>query len=232
MRAPRLGLLLCALVLAAAGSLGIGYAEPGKPPAHRLRVHIDPGAHRLRAVDRLRWRGGGPLAFSLHPDLRVRKVTVDGSPYDGHRSRDQPTHWRGDRALGGGSHTAVIRYAGTLKGSASRNRNAVPPALGPRISPQGIYLDGGPWYPENGSLRNGYRVTATTPRGIRVVVPGRREGGKASGDSRTVRFRMDHPAQSIVLLGGPYRVRREGGPGNVEVATYLHPGLGKLAGPY
>ncbi|SCY14732.1 M1 family metallopeptidase [Thiohalorhabdus denitrificans] len=199
---------------------------------HRIQLEVQPDTHRVRGVDRFRWSGSGPLAFRLHPDLEVESVTVNGSPHEGSRTSGESARWQSSRALEPGRHAVEVRYSGTLPGEARPGGGGQGPGFGPRVTPEGVYLGGGFWYPRTGQDLHTYRLTVTAPRELRLTAPGHRTDETTEGDTRTVRFRMGQPAEGAVLVGGPHRFRRDTTEDGIAVATSLPPDLEELADPF
>ncbi|MFA9462009.1 M1 family metallopeptidase [Thiohalorhabdus methylotrophus] len=230
MRGSLLPLLLVPLLIVT--GMESGAAESDVLPDHHIRVTLDPGASRLQGVDRIRWQGEGPFSFRLHPDLAVRSVQVDGREYPGGRKPGSPRLWTGDRSLKAGDHTADVRFAGTLTGRDTATSRSVLRGFGPRLGGKGVFLGGGSWYPRLGNRLHTYELAVNAPRAIRVAAPGNRETGHVTESRRVTRFRVEHPAEAAVVLGGPYTVQRRSASREIPVATFFHQGLEGLADAY
>ncbi|MFP4561037.1 MAG: M1 family metallopeptidase, partial [Thiohalorhabdus sp.] len=188
--------------------------------------------HTILGVDRFRWSGSGPLAFRLHPKLKVESVKVNGSPHQGSRMKGDSGRWQSNRPLEPGRHEVEVRYSGAPPEEAHPEDGDQDPSFGPRVTREGIYLAGGFWYPRTGNHLHTYRLTVTVPREHRLTAPGRRTEEETEGDTRTVRFRMAQPTERAVLVGGPHRIRFDTTEEGIPVATSFPSGLEDLTAPF
>lgn len=196
-----------------------------------LDLRLDPGKGTLAAEATLTLQADS-LDFRLLPSLRVSGLSIDGRqlplpPRDG-----EPVHVA---FTGGGTHTLLLSYQGTLGPLLDLDQNGVLAQLPPMLDPRGSFLPAGSgWYPDPG-LPFSYRVRLQLPPGQKGLVAGTlvqesdRNGYQAD-------YVFDHPAEGIDLMAGPYVVQerlipRSGHP-PLRLRTWFYPDMADLAPPY
>lgn len=218
------------LAAAAVALVAVAQPAPAEIPAapvhHDLRVTLDPETREFRAVDRIRLTGLRPERLGLAPGFVVDNLVVDGRATPAVRVAGG---WRlalDDRP----AHEIEVRYHGALAPlAAGPGRGGAGRAF---ADPRGSFLPGhAAWYPRFGEAAITYSLDVETPEGQRAVAPGRLAREETGGGRERARFVADWPAEDIVLVVGPYRVR-ERFHGAVRLRTYFHPSIDGLAEGY
>jgi hypothetical protein len=223
------------------GWMLVAPAEPSAAPAglhHDLVVRLDPVSREVIAEDVITLQDGDGVEFSLDRRFAVERVLADGVPaYVTSRAVSaQRNLWRVtlDRSP---PRTLTVRYRGRLDPLPAADHRQVLRGLRPLADPRGSFLPGGSgWYPEFGDAPFAYRVALDLPADQRGLVPGRLVDEQVDAGRYRATFAFAHPAETIDLIAGPYRVRErtlpraDGDP--IRLRTYFPADLDDLADEY
>jgi hypothetical protein len=230
------------VALAVASLPVVGCLAPSRVPfevqRYTLDVHLQPAMNRLdgRAVMDLHLAPGAALPekgaiavqLRLHPDLRISEVYAGGATvrrYSVSRGSVRGAHGDGNQPAPA-LHTLIldhpvdaltlfVRYGGTLRQDvqAGEKEGEIHNLLmRAHVSPEGVYLVGGPWYPEplppagaEAPLMNFTVRAARVPR-IELVATGERD--EAASTPTTIVWHSPYPMDGIALAGGVHDVHR------------------------
>ena len=203
---------------------------------HNLKIELNPGSHKLTAVDEIAIQSPESRVLEFHLSERVSKPTVSLDK----RPREFILE-SGRLKLGLEAHelssdlTVTIRYGAVFDDPVPvRPLNADDPGYGvmASISEKGSFLlPGASWYPELMGGRATYRVSVSAPAGVVAVTAGRSLGHQTAGGQTVSIWQVDYPVEGLSLSAAPYVVS-EKSVGTVTAATYLLPGNQHLAESY
>ena len=233
MSLPRALLVLC---------LGLPASAAAAPALreHALRVHLDPVAHSLNAVDTLLLAApAATLDFSLHEalapqageaGLSLSELPPDTSLGAGLR------RWRLARAAGAGdSERWLIRWEGRLYQDVSGTvfgREKVGAEVRASVGEEGIYLAAGAgWYPLVGEGSAAHRATVVLPAGWSSLTNGRRQRDFSAAGRRETCWQAPEPSEGLDLVANRFRVDALQH-GATLVETYFFPEDSSLAAGY
>jgi hypothetical protein len=225
--------LLCALALSASMSAAATHGGNVRSVHLDLTLHIDPSTRALRADALLRCECSGIVTVSLGSRFSVDQITVDEVPSRTDlESANEPQRWRIALPAETASHRIALRYRGELAPLAQADERGVLGGLPPMTDARGTFLPAGSgWYPELDADTFTYRLTLELPAGQSGLVAGRLLSESTEASTYRAQFELDHPAEGIDLVAGPYRMDQRLA-GNVAVRTYFHPEIGDLSGDY
>ncbi len=208
-----------------------------EPTLHAIRIHMDPVAHTLNAVDSLHLdQAVAVLEFELHaalsPKIKDPAVTLtelEAEPDSGLR------RWRissnGDET----SDLWVIPYDGTLYQDVADTvfgRERVGAEISATIGEAGVYLAGGlGWYPQVSQGLKAHRVTCVLPAGWTCLTQGRRLKDRVFAGRHEVTWDATLPSEGINLAANHFRVDALQH-GETLVETYFFPEDSSLAAGY
>jgi len=209
-------------------------AAAAAPPAHEIRVRIEPDSRFLEGRDSIRF--GAPRAATLVLSARFRidslavdgqRIEVAGRPAAGFQRIALPAARRVD-----------LRWSGILA-PLERNldhRGTLAYAE-PASGKEGTFLPSGSgWYPAVEGALERYSVELDLPAEQRGLVPGRLVEERQAGGRYRARFEFSEPAEGIALMAGPYRIEerrtRTAAGSEVRLRTYFHPEIAGLASGY
>ncbi|MBI5849059.1 MAG: ChaN family lipoprotein [Nitrospirae bacterium] len=192
-------------------------------PLHTLQVRFDLEKNRLIGKSSIDLPPG--KAWTVYIEgLTIRSALVQGRPLDIQKDADTIS-LKADTAptvliLEYEVSYALVQKSGQEDGIETANL----------VAPGGIALTNG-WYPSIDGLSR-FRLSALVPREFEalseaddIVVK------EASAGMKEYSFLLDHPADNINLIAGPYAVSRERHRA-VDVYTYFFPEDRELAGGY
>jgi hypothetical protein len=200
---------------------------------YRIDVNIDPPTHRLvgvTTIDLVRTDDrsiaeGQPvsLELALHPALKITRVTSGGVEVVrrfAEGGKESPFHPRThvlvlnqpvDRM------TVTVEYKGELYQDVKAGEKSGEIhnfAMRAHISPEGVYLAGGPWYPEPIASDDApprlaeYVLTANHTPGLTLVAGAALDESASSDGSGPYVWHSPYPLDGMVLVGGPHEVHR------------------------
>ncbi len=219
-------LLLCP-ALAAGGSVSL----------HAIRIHMDPVAHTLNAVDSLHLdQAVTGLEFELHAalspkskDPAVTLTELEAEPDSGLR------RWRISSNADETSDLWVIPYDGTLYQDVAGTvfgRERVGAEISATIGEAGVYLAGGlGWYPQVSEGLKAHRLTCALPAGWTCLTQGRRILDRVFAGRHEVTWDATLPSEGINLAANRFRVDALQH-GETLVETYFFPEDSSLAAGY
>ncbi len=214
-----------------------GLSHPERRPspllltAYQLDADIDPDAHTLSAVARLRLQAKRkPLRtfrLSLGEPLKVTRVTVAGSAAKFQRREDW-VHITPLAKLDKRPTEVVISYSVQLTG-----QDEMLPG-GDVISDRGVYLrPESRWYPALGYLefRAPVKTTVTVPKAYYVVAPGALIAQQSLGAQTRFTWDCPQPANGIALAVGRFRSKTVPH-GTITLGVHLFPEHSQWADDY
>jgi hypothetical protein len=198
-----------------------------------LDVRIDPATRDLSAQAELSCVCSGTIVLSLGGRFTTDEITVDGASANGeHAATGEQQQWHIALPATTTAHRIRLRYRGGLAPLTQADERGVLGGLPPMASERGSFLPGGSgWYPELAADTFTYRVTLELPAGQRGLVPGRLVNESAGATSYRAQFELDHPAEGIDLVAGPYKVEQRRA-ADIAVHTYFHPEIAELSSAY
>jgi hypothetical protein len=203
-----------------------------------LSLHLEPSTRALNAEAELTCECGGAVTLSLGNRFSVDRITVDGAPavFD-HKSAADPQQWRLELTRTVDTHRIRMRYRGEIEPLAQADERSVLGGLPPMASERGSFLPAGSgWYPELAVDTFTYRINLELPAGQRGLVAGRLVRESSSDVAYRAQFELDHPAEGIDLIAGPYRVEQRaltvGQSREIALRTYFHPEIADLSSGY
>ncbi len=204
---------------------------------HAIRIHLDPDAHTLNAVDSLHLDvPAAAVEFELHAalspqskDPAVTLTELEAEPESGLR------RWRMSSQGDETSDLWVITYNGTLHQDVDGTvfgRERVGAEISATIGEKGIYLAGGlGWYPQLSEGLKAHRVTCVLPAGWTCLTQGRRLHDRTYAGRHEVTWDARLPSEGVNLAANRFRVDAIEH-GETEVETYFFPEDSSLAAGY
>ena len=204
------------------------------PPAHDIRVRIDPQTRALEGQDTITLASGQAQTLLLSTRFNLTSLRVDGKAISPDLSvRNDLQHIRLPRA-----RAVTLQWRGELAAlDTAMDHRATLTASAPVTGAAGTYLPAGSgWYPMVSGRLETHRVTIDLPAGQRGLVPGRLLQEQETADRYEASYEFEHPAEGIALMAGPYRVeerkiRTQAGSA-VRLRTWFHAELAPLATGY
>ncbi len=217
---------------------------------YRLELALDPAAHHLSGraqLDMVR-TGEEPVGdrhavvgFLLHPDLRVTSVRgsgatvlrhwVDRTPSGVTKAGDfKPATHRVVLDRAHDAFTLTVDYEGDLFQDVSAGER---PGeihnfqMRAHISPEGIYLADGSWYPESIVEKDvepqaaDFTLLASEVPGLELAVGAEHSTDPTVQPGQTA-WRTPYPIDGLVVVGGPHEIRHATH-GNVDISVHLKP---------
>jgi hypothetical protein len=234
-RSIRLGFALLAVWIA----LGPRDGLAGSSLHQELTIRLDPVTRELTAEAEIRAQGLPVVEFALARQFTVERLLVNGAsaPISPHRAQAFRNRWRIPVRSSPLSQTVTVRYRGRLEPLMTADHREVLSGLPPMADARGSFLPGGTgWYPELAAPAFTYRLLLDLPESQRGLVPGRLSEERIEAGRYLATFTFPHPADSIELIAGPYRIQerslsRTGGE-PIRLRTYFHPEIADLAEGY
>ncbi|MCX7143512.1 MAG: M1 family aminopeptidase [Proteobacteria bacterium] len=204
------------------------------PPAHDIRVRIEPATHRLEGRDTLRFDAPRAATLLLSSRFRIDSLLVDGRRVQASKKTVQGFH----RIALPAARRIEMRWSGTLApiDRSLDHRQTLAYEL-PASAETGTFLPSGSgWYPMvDGSLES-YVVELDLPAGQTGLVPGRLVTEDRKDGRYRARFEFREPGEGISLMAGPYRIEerrvRTAAGSEIRLRTYFHPEIADLAPGY
>jgi aminopeptidase N len=204
---------------------------------HAIRIHLDPDAHTLNAVDSLHLDAAvASLEFELHEALNpkskdpaVTLTELEAEPDSGLR------RWQISSTGDATSDLWVITYDGTLYQDVEGTvfgRERVGAEIRATIGDAGVYLAGGlGWYPQVAYGLKAHRVTCVLPEGWTCLTQGRRLLDRTFAGRHEATWDAPLPTEGINLVANRFRVDALQH-GETLVETYFFPEDSSLAAGY
>jgi hypothetical protein len=198
-----------------------------------LDVRIDPATRALSAQAELSCVCSGTVVLSLGGRFMADEMAVDGTSANPDRTTTgEQQRWHIELPATTAAHRIHLRYRGDLAPLKEADERGVLGGLPPMASGRGSFLPGGSgWYPELATDTFTYHVALELPAGQRGLVPGRLVSESTGAGSYRAQFELDHPAEGIDLVAGPYTVEQRGA-ADIAVRTYFHPEIAELSSAY
>lgn len=221
---------------------------------YRISIEIFPDRHGLMCRSETTVKNQGQfICLNLNKNFKIDSVFLDGrevmfqfdrEAYRESRRRFDDDNVSSDFRRSGrvkidagepGEHTLMLEYEGSLfeEPTSSRfSREYVANQTSGIISEQGAFFSPDSfWYPRGDEGMSTYEVTTITPIGFETVTQGRRIRHEIQDKKLVVRWKSDHPSDSLYLQAGPYEVQESSIEG-IKVYTYFFPGGSELASLY
>jgi len=234
----------------------IGCVGPPRLPVRAERYHIevrmDPASHGLTGlttIDLVRTDDrslpdSGPVAVELllHPDLKITRVTTDGTELRHHAVRGQvrkkddddedfvPRTHRIILDEPADALTLSVEYQGSLfqDVSAGEKPGVIHNfAMRTHIGEEGIYLADGAWYPEPAEEEDAepalaeYTLVADPVPGLELVAGAERDPDVSERTGRLA-WHSPYALDGMVLVGGPHEIHQTVHNG-VTISLHLKP---------
>lgn len=222
---------------------------------YEIDAHIDPTAHRMvgrTTIDLVRTdeRVIDPeqpvsIEFALHRDLKVTRVAAGGADIRRWYTKDRtptstPADHDGPRVAR--THVLVldqpidrmvltVDYEGRLHqdvGAGEKPGEIHNFAMRAHVGEDGVFLAGGPWYPEPIAAPDAppalaeFAVTANRPPGFVLIAGAESAHDDADDDDARYRWQSPYPLDGMVLVGGPLE-RHAAMHNDVAIGVYLRP---------
>ncbi|HEX9714147.1 MAG TPA: M1 family aminopeptidase, partial [Desulfurivibrionaceae bacterium] len=195
--------LLCLLLLVTLLILSVAPSSAAAPPLpqQQLDIAFDLEGHRLTGTSRITIPAQTAVTIFL-ADLQITTLQVNGLPFQA-------------------AEQVIISPAPKEQQVAiSFHKTVTDPQMDGLIDPSGIALTS-LWHP---LLDTGcqYALTATLPKRFTAISEAEEIRDTVAGNTRTVRFRFDHPLTSLNFVAGPYVVEQEPiGPGQTLYSYFF-----------
>jgi uncharacterized iron-regulated protein len=195
--------LLCLLLLVTLLILSVAPSSAAAPPLpqQQLDIAFDLEGHRLTGTSSITIPAQTAVTISL-ADLQITTLQVNGLPFQA-------------------AEQVIISPAPKEQQVAiSFHKTVTDPQMDGLIDPSGIALTS-LWHP---LLDTGcqYALTATLPKRFTAISEAEEIRDTVAGNTRTVRFRFDHPLTSLNFVAGPYVVEQEPiGPGQTLYSYFF-----------
>jgi hypothetical protein len=241
----------------ACGAAGCASPRPQTVRADRYLIEaaLDPESHRLTAratIDLTRTGGSvvprdgtASVELLLHPDLNVRRVRASGAAVRRYYRR-ATARTDVDDGFTPAKHLVVLDHAADALSlfvdydgalwqdvAAGESPDEIHNfKMRAHISPEGVYLAGGNWYPQppddevNPSLAD-YTLLLEPVPGMEFVAGAELAPSRGSASGRRA-WTSPYPLDRLVLVGGPHEVHQTIHRG-IAVSAHLKPGQSELA---
>jgi uncharacterized iron-regulated protein len=198
--------LLCLLLLVTLLILSVAPSSAAAPPLpqQQLDIAFDLEGHRLTGTSRITIPAQTAVTISL-ADLKITTLQVNGIPLQAAEQVIIPSAPK--------EQQVAISFHKTYADDQADGLNGL-------IDPNGIALTS-LWHP---LLDTGcqYALTATLPKQFTAVSEAEEIRDTVAGNTRTVRFRFDHPLTSLNFVAGPYVVEQAPiGPGQTLYSYFF-----------
>ncbi len=157
-------------------------------PLQQLDIAFDLQGHRLTGTSRITVPAQTAVTVSL-ADLEITGLELNGAPLQTAEQMTIPSAPQ--------EQQVIIRFHKTYAGNQTDGL----------IDSNGVALTG-LWHPH---LDTGcqYALTAALPKQFTAISEAEEISDTVAGNTRTVRFRFDHPLASLNFVAGPYVVEQE-----------------------
>ena len=194
---------LCLLLLIGTLILTVAQSSAAAPPLpqQQLDIAFDLAGHRLTGTSRITIPVQTAVTISL-ADLKITTLQVNGIPLQA-----------AEQVIISPAPKEQQVTIGFHKAYADDQADGL-------IDPSGIALTG-LWHPR---LDTGcrYALTATLPKQFAAISEAEEIRDTVAGNTRTVRFRFDHPLEGLNFVAGPYVVEQEPiGPGQTLYSYFF-----------